>query len=146
MRAYMAATPLSLRTGNGYEGVVKLLLTRKEVDLEILDGKGGTLLLHAAETGQEGVIELLVEWGGRQPPQSRRYWPNTTLSWATESGTRGSWDYYNTWAGSVNPDMPDRLGVTLLSLATESFDKPTSGRITTGPRDCNSQRRGASSE
>ena len=58
------ATPLSLRTGNGYEGVVKLLLTRKEAEPEIPDEKGGTLLSHAAETGQAGVIELPVEWGG----------------------------------------------------------------------------------
>lgn len=83
------ATPLSLRTGNGYEGVVKLLLTREEADLEIPDEKGGTLLSHAAETGQEGVIELPVGWGVRQPPQSRRCWPNTILSWATESGDEG---------------------------------------------------------
>ena len=31
--------------------------------------------------------------------------------------------------GSVNPDMSDRPGVTLLSLATENFDKPLVGLL-----------------
>ena len=60
MRLAYITTPLLLRTGNGYEGVVKLLLTKKEADFEITDKKGGTLLSLAAELGQEGVIELPV--------------------------------------------------------------------------------------
>jgi len=53
--AYMA-TLLPLKAGNGYEGVVKLLLTRKEADPEIPDEKGGTLLSRAAEMEQEGSV------------------------------------------------------------------------------------------
>ena len=67
MRLGYIATPLSLRAGSGYEGVMKPLLTRKEDGLYILDENGGTLLSLASEMGQEGVIELPVERGGRQP-------------------------------------------------------------------------------
>ena len=56
MRLAYIATPLSLRAGNGYEGAVKLLITRKEADLEIPDEKGGILLSLATEMGQKGVI------------------------------------------------------------------------------------------
>ena len=123
--AYMA-TPLSLRAGNGYEGVVKLLLTRKEADLEILDEEGGTLFSHAAETGQEGVIELPVEWGGVSL-HSRDDAGRTPLSPGLLRVERGHG--ITAWTGSVNPNVPDCPGVTLLSLATENYDKLVVGLL-----------------
>lgn len=82
MRLDYMATPLSLRTGNGYEGVYEKRGWPRDSRR-----KGGTLFSRAAETGQEGAIELPVERGG------------------------------------------DYSGVTLLSLATENYDKLVVGLL-----------------
>lgn len=62
MRLAYMTTPLSLRAGNGYEGVVKLLqyLREKRLTPRFQTKKGRTLLLLAVEIGEEGAVKLLL--------------------------------------------------------------------------------------
>jgi ankyrin repeat protein len=44
----------------GHEGVVKLLMAQEDVDVELKDKNGWTLLLYAAECGNGEVLKLLM--------------------------------------------------------------------------------------
>jgi len=52
-------TPLSWAAENGYEGIVKLLLGRKEVDPDMSNKYGQTPLMLAAASGHNSVVKLL---------------------------------------------------------------------------------------
>ena len=55
-------TPLLWATRNGHEGIVKLLLERKDVTPDTPDTRyGRTPLSWAAGNGQEGIVKLLLE-------------------------------------------------------------------------------------
>jgi len=54
-------TPLSYVAGSGYEGIVKLLLERRDVKAYPSDSHGRTPLSFAAESGSVGVVKLLLE-------------------------------------------------------------------------------------
>ena len=45
----------------GHEGIVKLLLERKEVNPHSSDNNGQTLLSRAAKNGHEGIVKLLLQ-------------------------------------------------------------------------------------
>ena len=52
--------PLSLAAAGGHVGVVKLLLARNDINLNLTDQRGGTSLSYAAEFGHVGVFKLLL--------------------------------------------------------------------------------------
>jgi len=54
-------TPISLAATEGHEGVVQLLLGRKDVKADTADGYGRSPLLCASSGGHSGVVELLLE-------------------------------------------------------------------------------------
>jgi ankyrin repeat protein len=56
-------TPLSLAVENGHEGVVRLLLTTGNADVESKDGWGRTPLSLAAKNGHDAVMQLLLATG-----------------------------------------------------------------------------------
>ena len=56
---YFGQTPLSRAANNGREGIVKLLLERKDVNPHSSDEYGRTPLALAAENRHDRVVELL---------------------------------------------------------------------------------------
>jgi ankyrin repeat protein len=60
---YDGQTPLVWAAGNGYYGVVNLLLTKDGIDPDLNDRNGRTPLWWAAKNGHETVVKLLLETG-----------------------------------------------------------------------------------
>jgi len=56
-------SPLTAAAFNSHEGVVKLLLTRNDIDPNIHSHDGLTALRIAASGGCEGIVKLLLAWG-----------------------------------------------------------------------------------
>jgi len=82
-------TPLSWAAGNGHEGIVKLLLERKDVNPDIPESDyGRTPLSWAAANGHVGIVMLLL---GRRDVNndSLSKSDRTPLSWAAEYGHEG---------------------------------------------------------
>ena len=81
-------TPLMWAAESGHEGVVKLLLDRKEVDPDLSDHYGRTSLVCAAGGGHEGIVKLLL---GREEvnSDSRDDRGQTPLWCAAEGGHEG---------------------------------------------------------
>ena len=71
-------TPLAWAAESGHEGMVKLLLGRKDVNPDSRDRNGGTPLRWAALSGHEGIVKLLL---GRKEvnPDSRARYGQTPL-------------------------------------------------------------------
>jgi ankyrin repeat domain-containing protein 50 len=72
-------TPLSYAAGNGYEGIVKLLLEAK-ADVDAEDDSGRMPLSYAAENGYEGIVKLLLEV--KADVNSKYNFDRTPLSYA----------------------------------------------------------------
>jgi len=113
-------TPLSWAADNGHEGIVKLLLDRKDVNPEIPDTTyGQTPLSCAAENGREGVVKLLL---GRKDvnPDSLSKSGRTPLSWAAANGHEGIVKLLLD-RKDVNPEITDTsYGQAPLSWAAEN--------------------------
>jgi len=62
---FYGLTLLALAALNGHEGVVKILLGKKEVDPNKPCDTGETLLSYAAQGGHEGVVKALLGKRGR---------------------------------------------------------------------------------
>ena len=108
----------------GYEGVVKILLEREEVNPDKPDSDGRTPLSFAAEDGHEGVVKILLGRGEVNPdgPDNEGRRP---LSFAAKYGREG---VVKILLGreEVNPDKPDHDGRTPLSIAIRSLISPWS--------------------
>ena len=111
-------TPLSWAVENGHEGIIKLLLERKDVNPNIPDTTAGrTPLSWAAVKGYEGIVKLLLGRKDVNPDTPDTEYGRTPLSWAAGNGhdriaklLLGRKD--------VNPDTPDtKNGLTPLSWA-----------------------------
>ena len=110
-------TPLSWAAENGHEGIVKLLLGRKDVDPDTPDTMyGQTPLSRAAERGHEGIVSLLLGRKDVNPDTPDTISCQTPLSWAAQKGHEG---IVKLLLGrkDVNPDSSSQSGRTPLSWA-----------------------------
>ena len=111
-------TPLLWAAKNGHDGVVRLLLERKDVDPNQSNNQGSTPLSWAADNGHEGVVKLLLERADTNP-NSADSQDNTPLLWAALSGHEG---VVKLLLGreDVEPNRPDVEGGTPLYWAANS--------------------------
>ena len=113
-------TPLSWAAGNGHEGVVKLLLWRKDINPNSSFDFGQTPLLWAARNGHEGIVQLLLAQNNVNPNTSDTMYGKTPLWWAADNGHKA---VVKLLLGQkdVNPDTPDmEYDQTPLSRAAEN--------------------------
>ena len=112
-------TPVFLAAGEGHEGVVELLLGRKDVKSKIPDSYYGlTLLGCAARNGHEGVVKILLERDDVSPDKPDRS-GRTPLFWAAQNGHEG---VVRTLLerDDVSPDKQDNNGQTPLWSAARN--------------------------
>ena len=107
----------SLAASGGHEGIVKLLLERKEVNPDSSDYYGRTPLWFAASGGHEGTVKLLLERKEVNPDSPDKD-VRTPLSHAASGGHEGIVKLLLE-RKDVNPDSSDKDGETPLSLAVE---------------------------
>jgi len=109
-------TPLSWAAGNGHEGIVKLLLGRKDVNPDSSSKYGQTPLSWAAANGHEGIVKLLLGRKEVNPDTPDKWCGQTPLSRAAENGHE---EIAKLLLGrkDVNPDSSSKYGQTPLSLA-----------------------------
>jgi len=79
-------TPLSWAAGNGHEGIVALLLGRKDVNPHSSSKSLRTPLSWAAANGHEGIVKLLLVRGDGNSDTPNAYHCNIALSLAAENG------------------------------------------------------------
>ena len=108
-------TPLLWAAKNGHDGVVRLLLERKDVDPNRPNNRGSTPLSWAADNGHEGIVKLLLERADTNP-NSADSQDNTPLLWAALSRHEG---VVKLLLGreDVEPNRPDVEGGTPLHWA-----------------------------
>ena len=112
---FLGRTPLGWAAHNGHEGVVKILLGRKEVNPDKPDNGSRTPLSWAADNGHEGVVKILL---GRKEVNPDKPGPSglTPLLYAACNGHE---EVAKILLGrkEVNPDKPSKYGGTPLSNA-----------------------------
>jgi len=79
-------TPLLWAAERGHGSFVRLLIYRKDVDINARDGNGFTPLALAAERGHEAVVQLLVSRDGIDINAHDYIYRRTPLSWAAARG------------------------------------------------------------
>ena len=101
-------TPLTWGAENGYEGVAKVLLERKDVDPNRPDVYDRTPLVWAAIEGHEGVVKLLLQQEHADPnrPDKGGHGP---LGWAAIRGHEGVVELLLE-RKNVDPNHPDKYG------------------------------------
>ena len=111
-------TPLLWAAEHGHEGVVKLLLGRKDVTPHTSETNDNrTPLSLAAENGHEGIVKLLLGREDVIPDSPSRLYGRKPLLWAAENGHEGIVKLL-LGRGDVNPDAPETVfGRTPLSWA-----------------------------
>ena len=114
-------TPLSWAAENGHEGIVALLLERKDVNPDIRDWLyGQTLLLLAVRNGHEGIVKLLLGQKDVNLDTRDTEYGRTPLFWAAVKGREGIVKLLLE-RKDANPDIPDaRYGQTPFSWAAEN--------------------------
>ncbi|KIM89025.1 hypothetical protein PILCRDRAFT_61453, partial [Piloderma croceum F 1598] len=112
-----SGTTADLRDSKGHEGVVKLHLTRGDVDVNLKDCGSRTPLSHAAEKGYEGVVRLLLTRGDVDV-NSVDNRNRTPLSHAAEKGHEGMVRLLLT-RGDVEVNLENCSSRTPLSQAAE---------------------------
>ena len=110
-------TPLMWAAESGHEGMVKLLLDRKEVNPDSKDMDGKTPLWNAATRGHEGIVKLLLD-RKEVNPNSRDKHGQTPLWSAAEGGHEGTVKLLLD-RKEVNPDSGDKYDRTPLWSAAE---------------------------
>ena len=110
-------TPLMWAAECGHEGMVKLLLGRKEVNPDSRDGYGRTPLWFAALGGHEGIVKLLLH-RKEVNPDSRDDGGRTPLWYATIRGHEGIVKLLLD-RKEVNPNSRSRGGRMLLRSAAQ---------------------------
>jgi len=108
-------TPLAWAALSGHEGIVKLLLDRKEVNPDSRDKYGQTPLCRAAWRGHEGIVKLLLD-RKEVNPDSRDDNGQTPLCRAAFGGHEGIVKLLLD-RKEVNPDSRDDNGQTPLCRA-----------------------------
>ena len=116
----MGSTALIWAAVRGYEGVVKMLLEREDVNLNQPDTYNGrTPLSWAANKGHEGVVKMLLKREDVNPNKADPKYGQTPLSLAAGRGYEGVVKMLLERA-DVNPDQAPKHGRTPLSWAAES--------------------------
>ena len=110
-------TPLTLAAEAGHEGVVRLLLGRKDVNPDTPDNGGQTPLSWAAMKGHDGVVKLLLGQEGVKPNIQDSN-GQTPLAWAAEQG-HDRLVKLLLEREDINPNMPDNRGRTPLYWAVK---------------------------
>jgi len=142
-------TPLSSAAGNGHEGIVKLLLGRKDVNPDSPSKYGRTPLSWAARDGHEGIVKVLLGRKDVNPNTTETLYRQTPLSCAAENGHEGIVKLLLE-REDVSPDSPSKYGRTPLSLAArgghegivklllgrKDVDPDSSGRYGRTPLSC----------
>ena len=108
-------TPLLWAAANGHEGIVKLLLARKDVNPDSSNNSGQTPLSWAAANGHERIVKLLLEQKDVNPDSSNNS-GQTPLSWAAANGHERIVKLLLE-RKDVNPDSSNNSGLTPLSWA-----------------------------
>jgi len=107
-------TAILLAAEEGHEGVVRLLLGRKDVKHDTVDWYGRTPLLCASSTGHEGVVNLLVK---QENVNINRQNGQTLLLSAAEDGSEAVVRLLLRQK-DINPNTRNKAGRTPLSLAS----------------------------
>jgi ankyrin repeat protein len=115
---YEGQTSLVWAAGNGYYGVVNLLLAQDDIDPDLKDGNGRTPLWWAAQNGHEAVVKLLIE-AGKVNVDSKDNFGWTPLLGAAENGHEAVVKLLIE-AGKVDVDSKDKFGWTPLLWAAEN--------------------------
>jgi len=117
----VGCTALTWAAIRGYEGVVKILLEREDINPDQADTRSGqTPLLWAATNGHAGVVRILLEREDVNPNQVDTGYGQTPLSWAAKKGYEGV-VMILLEREDVNPNQVDtNYGQTPLSLAAEN--------------------------
>ena len=108
-------TALSWAAWNGNEGVVNILLGRREICPDKPDTEGRTPLSYASWGGHEGVIKILLGREDVNPNKPTNY-GHTPLSYAAWGGCEGAVKVLLEQK-EVDPDQPSNHGQTPLSYA-----------------------------
>ena len=118
-------TPLSWAAEEGHEGIVKLLLERKDVNPNIPDTwRGQTPLSHAAANGHEGTVKLLLGRKDVNPDIPDTWDGRTPLSKAAGNSHEGVVKLLS-GRGDVNPNSLSKSGRTPLLWAVKNGHEGT---------------------
>lgn len=99
------------------EGIVKLLLATRTVDVNQKDRDGNAALSWALKTGREGIVRLILDTG-RVDVNSQDRDGDTALSWAVKGG-REDIARLLVDTGKVDINMRDKTNATPLFWATK---------------------------
>jgi len=114
----MGCTALTWAAIKRYEGVVKILLEREDINPDQAD-TGRTPLIWAAMSGHEGVVRILLERVDVIPDKADTYKGQTPLSWAAGEGHEGVVRILLE-REDVNPNQVDNRGQTPLLWAADN--------------------------
>lgn len=110
-------TPLCAAAGAGQDGIVRVLLDRKDVIPDIADNLGHTPLLEASQKGHVSIIEQLLNTG-RVNVNSATSSGQSALSFVAGKGIEDAVRLL--LSAGAQPDTRDHLGRSPLSLAAGS--------------------------
>src|ERR1700722_2206801 len=113
-------SPLSIAAQNGHEAVVKLLLTRDDIDADSKHVHGQTPLSWAVENGREAVVKLLLARDDVDA-DSKDSDDRTPLSWAAR-GHEAVVKLLLARDDDVDADSKDNLDRTPLSWAARGHE------------------------
>jgi len=111
-------SPLAVAASHRHEGVVKLLLTRNDIDPSIRNHDGQTALSIAASGGHEGVVKLLLAWGPIDLNSTDSLHRRSALGHAACKGHKGVVELLLACEGT-EPNHIDVNGQTALAIAAE---------------------------
>ena len=114
-------TPLAVAAANGHDTMVKLLLERKDIEVDEKDNYGQTPLLFAAANGHETVVKLLLERKDIEVDEKDNY-GQTPLSFAAKRGLKTVVKLLLE-RKDIDADAKDWYGRTPLSFAAEKGQK-----------------------
>ena len=113
-----AFSPLTAAAFHSHEGVVKLLLTRNDIDPNIHSYDGLTALSIAASGGCEGVVKLLLGWGPVDLNSIDPLYERRALGHAACKGHKGVVELLLAREGT-EPNHIDGNGQTALTISAE---------------------------
>ena len=111
-------SPLTVAAFHAHEGVVKLLLTRNDIDPNTRSHGGQTALSIAASGGHEEVVKLLLAWGPIDLNSTDSLHRRSALGHAACKGHKGVVELLLACEG-IEPNHIDVDGQTALAIAAE---------------------------